>query len=426
MASEDAVYRESSQYRLWSFSPAQLANLRAQTNELASTSIDERLRERAADEAAARTAAAGAGSPSAAAAAAAAALAALAYLTPAEEKLLLDFYTVELLRAGQFTEQPTDVQATAAVFFRRFYVTHSIMTYPPAALFKTALFFGAKSEGYYHKLDGFADKFPNTTAADILAGEFLLCQGIRFAFDVKHPFRALEGAVMELRRLADVDAERGEADEEGRISDSRVSNAHRRARAILKFSPLVTDAYFHYTPSQIMLAALWLADQGLVERLLLRETFHRPPTSSTAASDTAAKPKKKKSEAEWERVNGTDVRDCVMATVAACSALLATEPPERLTEYWGQPDSNNIIKPLLKKLKSCRDPDRFNLVALQQTKREGTVKSYARTAAVAAAAGDGDASVFGPNLGLIGGGAPEAKRRKLAKGLEDPFGPPLR
>lgn len=47
----------------------------------------------------------------------------------------------------------------------------------------------------------FADKLPNTTAEEVLAGEFLLCQGIRFCFDVRHPFRALEGVILELRRL---------------------------------------------------------------------------------------------------------------------------------------------------------------------------------------------------------------------------------
>ncbi|CAK7212224.1 hypothetical protein SCUCBS95973_001386 [Sporothrix curviconia] len=443
MASEDAVYRESSQFRLWSFSPGQLGSLREQTNELAHASIEERRRESSSAESGS-DAAAGSG---------------VAYLTPAEEKMLLDFYTVELLRAAKFTEQPTDVQATAAVFFRRFYVTHSIMTYPPAQLFKTALFFGAKSEGYYHKLDGFAEKFPNTTAADILAGEFLLCQGIRFAFDVKHPFRALEGSVMELRRLVDVDAQRGGATTTNgtgngdndtaaaELTDSRVSNAHRRAREILKFSPLVTDAYFHYSPSQIMFAALWLADRPLVERLLLGETFHRPDDRDRDPATTAtpilpgggnASKKKKNEAAEWERVNGADVRDRVLAAIQACSELLAAEPPERFTEYWGQPESNNIIKPLLKKLKLCRDPDRFNLVALQQAKKQGAVKSYSKggmaedgavfgksLSSVGNGNGNGNASAHGSGAANTPDSLHEAKRRKVAK-LEDPFGPPLR
>ncbi|KJR84956.1 cyclin H [Sporothrix schenckii 1099-18] len=448
MASEDAVYRESSQFRLWSFSPSQLETLREQTNALAHESIEERRRETS-NGANGNGNGSGNGSgsgsngeddkgtPSGSGST-------VVYLTPAEEKMLLDFYTVELLRAAKFTEQPTDVQATAAVFFRRFYITHSIMTYPPAQLFKTALFFGAKSEGYYHKLDGFAEKFPNTTAADILAGEFLLCQGIRFSFDVKHPFRALEGAVMELRRLVDVDDQtRNAANDEEEISDSRVSNAHRRAREILKFSPLVTDAYFHYSPSQIMFAALWLADRALVERLLLGETFHRPASLGAAAADVAtpilpgggsASKKKKTEAADWERVNGAGVRDRVLGTIQRCSELLATEPPERFTEYWGQPESNNIIKPLLKKLKLCRDPDRFNLVALQQAKKAGAVKSYAKTSTHVAGGMDDDAAVFGKTLGTISGAGTgtntpdslhEAKRRKVAK-QEDPFGPPLK
>ncbi|CAK7275020.1 hypothetical protein SEPCBS57363_006464 [Sporothrix epigloea] len=420
MASEDAVYRESTQFRLWSFSPTQLDSLRQQTNELARASIEERRRASSDSD----HAEAGSG---------------IAYLTPSEEKLLLDFYTVELLRAAKFTEQPTDVQATAAVFFRRFYVTHSIMTYPPAQLFKTALFFGAKSEGYYHKLDGFAEKFPNTTAADILAGEFLLCQGIRFAFDVKHPFRALEGAVMELRRLVDLDAQKATSDtREDELTDSRVSTAHRRAREILKFSPLVTDAYYYYSPSQIMFAALWLADRALVERLLLGETFQRPGGTDPATAGTPIPPgggnvsKKKKNEAaNWERVNGTQVRDRVMAAIQSCSELLNKEPPERYTEYYGQPESNNMIKPLLKKLKLCRDPDRSNLVALQQAKKQGAVKSYNKGRL------DEDGAVFGKSLGSVpasnGSSSAnnmtdslhEAKRRKVAK-LDDPFGPALR
>ncbi|OAA65623.1 cyclin-like protein [Niveomyces insectorum RCEF 264] len=429
MASEDEIYRQSSQFRLWSFSPAQLANLRTQTNALAQASIAERRRRREEEEEGEEEDERGlkikveggedhqhhqhnngdrGRSQSAAATGTGAAAADIAYLTPAEERLLLDFYTVELLRAAQFTEQPTDVQATAAVFLRRFYITHSLMTYPPAALFKTALFFGAKAEGYYHKLAAFADKFPNTTAADIVAGEFLLCQGLRFAFDVKHPFRALEGAIMELRRLQDASAAAGASGTPGRTSASedsgsnneltedRIAAAHRRARAILKFSSLVTDAYFHYTPAQIMLAALWLADRGLVERLLLQETFRRATNGGGAE------------------------------TTPACAALLAAEPPERFTAYWGQPESNNLIKPLLRKLKTCRDPDRWDLVALQQAKKAGPVKTYA--AAGVGAEAEADGAVFGTKTSTsTGTGTPdsahEAKRRRV---LDDPFGPPLR
>ncbi|KAI0470756.1 cyclin ccl1 [Xylariaceae sp. FL0804] len=346
MATEDARYRQSSQYRLWSFSPSQLLDLREKTNTLARTHISSRLR---------------ASTPP---------VDPLPeFLTPHEESTLLNFYTVELLRAAAFFQLPTDIQATAAIFLRRFYVTNSIMTYPPTELLKTCLFFGCKAEGYYMRLQKFAEKFPNTTGDEVLAAEYVLCQGIRFAFDVRHPFRALEGAVMELRRLGDFD-------------DDRINRAHRRTRDILKFSPLVTDAYFHHTPSQIMLAALAMADEGLVERML-REAFAG---------------------------QGEDAKDKIWGLVRDCRQVLEREPPERMANYWGTPESNKAVKPLNRKLKKCRDPDRVDLVALQKARREQAVQK------AKAKPGLNDDNVFGE---------PDTKRRKVAANGDDVFGPPL-
>lgn len=271
MVTEDERYRTSSQYRLWSFTPSHLSSLRAENNELATKAITARLQTSTPPVDPLPE-----------------------FLTPAEELALLNFYTVELLRAADFLEFPTDVRATAAIFLRRFYVTNSIMTYPPTELLKTCLFFGCKAEGFYKRLAEFAAKFPNTSGEVVLAAEYVLCQGIRFAFDVRHPFRALEGALMELRRLGDFD-------------NSRIDRAHRRARKILKFSPLVTDAYFHFAPSQIMLAALAMADEGLVERLL-REAFAG---------------------------QGQPAKDKVFAVIQACRETLEMELPERMTDHWG-------------------------------------------------------------------------------------------
>ncbi|KAK8116871.1 uncharacterized protein PG998_005152 [Apiospora kogelbergensis] len=243
------------------------------------------------------------------------------FLTPAEELSLVTHYTVELLRAAAFIELPTEIRATAAIFLRRFY------------LLKTCLFFGCKAEGHYMRLSKFADKFPNTTSEEVLAAEYVLSQGIRFAFDVRHPFRALEGAVMELRRLGD-------------FENRRIDKAHGKAREILKFSPLVTDAYFHYTPSQIMLAALATADEGL-----------------------------------------------------ACRAMLEKEPPEKMND---NEERKAIIKPLNRKLKKCRDPDRVDLVALQKARREQAMVKKPKIPVKA------DGAVFGESFG----DGRESKRRK--------------
>lgn len=277
MATEDERYRQSSQYRLWSFPPATLQELRDKTNGVAKQQISARLNTDSLPE----------------------------FLTTDEEKRLVKFFTTELIRAAQFCELPTEIRSTSAIFLRRFYITNSVMTYPPTELLKTSLFFGCKAEGFYIRLAKLADKFPNTTSEQILAGEFLLCQGIRFAFDVRHPFRALEGAILELRRRL--------PDEE-----SRINRAHVGARDILKFSALITDVYFHYAPSQVMMAALLIADAELVDTLL--------PASAQRAVD----------EPEGGLGAHTDPREKILRALQTCRDMLEEEPPERLTEYWGK------------------------------------------------------------------------------------------
>ncbi|EHL02603.1 putative Cyclin mcs2 [Glarea lozoyensis 74030] len=76
------------------------------------------------------------------------------------------------------------------------------MTYAPDTILRTALFFATKTENHYFRLSKFAEAIANTKPEDVLASEFLLTQGLRFTFDVRHPFRALEGAVMEMGAMA--------------------------------------------------------------------------------------------------------------------------------------------------------------------------------------------------------------------------------
>ena len=294
MATEDERYRQSSQYRLWSFSPATLQELRDKTNGVAKQQISSRLNTDNPPE----------------------------FLTTDEEKRLVKFFTIELIRAAQFCDLPTEIRSTAAIFLRRFFITNSVMTYPPTELLKTSLFFGCKAEGFYIRLIRLADKFPNTTSEQILAGEFLLCQGIRFAFDVRHPFRALEGAILELRRRLPED-------------DGRINKAHVRARDILKFSALVTDVYFHYAPSQIMMAALLMADSGLVD-ILLPQPAQPPP-----------------SEADRDFGANTDQREKILAALQACREMLEEEPPERMTEYWGNVSKSSASLPSIRHANSA-------------------------------------------------------------------------
>jgi cyclin H len=144
------------------------------------------------------------------------------------------------------------------------------MTFHPTDILKTALFFATKVENYYISLTKFEDAIEKTKPEDVLGSELLLIQGLKFTFDVRHPFWALEGVVMELQALSRGEVPAllggdGGTEERPRNVEKRARDAHGKAREYLKTSILLTDVYFHFTPSQIMMAALMIADKALTE-----------------------------------------------------------------------------------------------------------------------------------------------------------------
>lgn len=126
---------------------------------------------------------------------------------------------------------------------------------------------------------------------------------------------------------------------------NRVREAHGKAREYLKTSAILTDAYFHYTPSQIMLASLLIADPELTDWYMrVKFTSSNNPESEET------------------------LRDKVMMALEDCSNMLKTIPPS------SKPSSDEIValKTLNKKLQKCRNPDKIDLVAINKVaKREG-------------------------------------------------------
>lgn len=220
------------------------------------------------------------------------------------------------------------------------------MTYHPTSILKTALFFATKTENHYFRLTKFADAIGKTKAEDVLASEFLLTQGLRFTFDVRHPFRALEGAVMEMQAYA-----KGIPPMPGREAvtippkledlNKRVREAHGKAREYLKTSALLTDVYFHYTPSQIMFASLLIADKDLTTWYLSTKM----PTSSST--------------------DPTYIK--LLEMLQSCADMMATIPPT------SKPSATELteLKQLAKKLLKCQNPEMADLVKLnKQRKRD--------------------------------------------------------
>jgi cyclin H len=289
-----------------------------------------------------------------------------------------------------------------------------------------ALFLATKTDNYYMSLRAFTERIPNSSTEDIVAPEFLLSQGLRFTFDVRHPFRGLEGGIMELLAIAQGDGRPGphhpdqtaaglqnvlqgiapapaSAKADTNIT-TRISRAHHNAREILKSAAQMTDAYFLYTPSQIWLSALLLADKPLAE-FYLDVKLGPNPGSAATSNGYATNPL-------------TPLRLKIQITLTPSSALLASYSPPSAPE--ADPDTAaaklKSLKRIAKKLYHCQNPEKLDLVGLNRAhKRDstGTGTGTATAAGTPAGADSGSGNVDG------GGGGSEveraAKKRKLER-----------
>lgn len=261
----------------------------------------------------------------------------------------------------------------------------------------SALFLATKTENNYISLRAFAEKLPKATPEGIIAPEFLLTQGLRFTFDVRHPQHGLEGGFMELVAIARGKAKLspGSTEPAAQLQSKmvklerkdkggpqpmtpedvvkRIQAAHTVAKEILKTSALLSDVYFHYTPSQIWLAAFLIAD----ETLALLYIKSKIPLSSP-------------------------VREEVMNTLSSCGAMMNAS----VSIKPGKEELKELTR-IDKKLYKCRNPEKVDLVGINKAqKRDGEAKD--------------------------GSGLDEkvVKKRKLErensmKEGEDVFGPPL-
>lgn len=275
------------------------------------------------------------------------------------------------------------------------------MTYSPKTIMPCALFLATKTDNFYMSLRQFAEKVPgDATAEDIIAPEFLIMQSLRFTFDVRHPFRGLEGGVMELQAMAEgqgqpaphlphqtsEDLRRGilavpaapNAPQSSSITD-RIARAHTTTRELLKTAAQMTDAYFLYTPSQIWLAAFMLADRPLAEYYL--DTKLGGPTDTQADNPLY------------------DLRAKLLRTLNDCAALLQSYKPLN-----SDPEQMKNLKRIGKKFYYCQNPEKISLAGQ---------KRIPAAAAAAAAASGGEGGTSESEVERL------AKKRKLEREQKD-------
>lgn len=375
---EDDLFRTSTQYRLWSYSPEALRELRKETNRLAILKLRRSLN---------KTQRSIEGQPEAHEDEEP------EFLTPEEELKLVGRYCNVLMEFSDTLELPTnvkvslrvpncsysitvalirnvfDVQATAVQYLRRFYLSNSPMLHNPKQFMPTTLFLATKTDNHYISLNKFASKLYGSSPEAVKAPEFTLVQGLRFSFDVRHPNRGLEGGFMELQAMlqgryeprplsplspqsiAEAILTVPSTDPSTPWEPSivgvgkRLQAAHQKASYLLKTSALLSDAYFMYTPAQIWLSAFQAADQPLAEFYL--RTIVSGLELSQQANDS--KQDLYRSNPQWSNDDISQKLSPVLAALEGCKQLLISKDAAKMNE-----EERKELKPLLKKLTRCQ------------------------------------------------------------------------
>ncbi|AMD20476.1 HDL268Cp [Eremothecium sinecaudum] len=259
--SDDDLYRTSTQYRIWSFKKDQLEKLRKDLNSKAAKVTEDQILEFKASH------------PELTEEELAAIESQAMPLTVEEELKLVSFYARKVKQFSSSLNLPTEVTATAISFFRKFFLSNSVMEIHPKNILLTAIFLACKSENYFIGIDSFSQKTKSKKEA-ILEYEFNLLESLHFALLNHHPYRALHGFFLDIQSILT-----GKVDLEylGQI----YTNCKKRIT-----EALLTDVVFLYSPPQITLAVLLIEDLALVEKYLEMKFPEDTPETAPASADS--------------------------------------------------------------------------------------------------------------------------------------------
>ncbi|KNE56980.1 cyclin ccl1 [Allomyces macrogynus ATCC 38327] len=270
------LYSYSTQFRHWRFTFTELASMRRDANAAAAAAALAPLREEAElkDEKA----------PDA-----------IAFVTPDEERLLVQFYVqmteavckqfrvkeMERRQANRSTLPalaPVDSvwMATSITFIKRFYLYKSAIEYDPKSVMAACVFLASKVENTKIDVSELMRVVKGLDPARIKELEFTVADVLRFEFAVRHPFEAVFGLYLDLQTVLPVDQHAPLLDQLDKTRD---------AAMVWATYASTTDAMLVYMPSQVAMACWLLAARqtGLpFEQRFLNAPNKFPPTELTA------------------------------------------------------------------------------------------------------------------------------------------------
>ncbi|KAK6496094.1 hypothetical protein TWF481_002118 [Arthrobotrys musiformis] len=364
---EDQLYTTTTQCKTWSFGPSTLSTLRSSTNAAGVRSI-KRGWKRARLEASSSTNTPLATTPIPSSSNSTpipippsdpSSIPDPETLTPSEELTLVNYYMLRLMAMSDVFSFPSSVKATACVFLSRFHLHHSVHSYHPKHLLTTILFLATKTENNYLSTAEFCKRIPKLTPEAVLKYEFKVAGGIGWDFEIRHPLRGADGGIMELlTALTSNNPDPGLQalkDKLGQTPSRRVTDAAGKMKAFLTKEALVSDVYYHYTPPQIFLGALYLADKELAEAYI----EWRFGENSTMGRPLKKKKKEKKGKEKATEEDSSEASKkppalapkLIPAVIACADMMLKAQEYEKIPV--------DVLKRIDKKLHRCQNPQKF-------------------------------------------------------------------
>ncbi|XP_073049024.1 cyclin-H1-1 [Primulina eburnea] len=117
-------------------------------------------------------------------------------LKPEEEQLLRAFYEFKIQDVCDAFKFPRKIQATALIYFKRFYLQWSVMEHHPKNIMLTCIYAACKAEENHVSAEELGKGIEQDHQM-ILNNEMLVLQSLGFDLIVYAPYRALEGFVID-------------------------------------------------------------------------------------------------------------------------------------------------------------------------------------------------------------------------------------
>lgn len=239
----DELYRRSTQYRFWSFTKDELSDLRIKVNarglEILRKRIDslsddsDLLIKRYVNEE-------------------------FKNIAVEEERQIVTYYARKCSDLSNFFKFTTQVKLSAISYLFKFYLVHSIMEYYPQQIMYTCLFLSAKSENNFIGINNFSKAIPKTTPESILKFEYLILDTMRFTLTCHHPMRPMYGFYLDIQNVLT------------KLDFNRLCKDFEHCKNLINES-VFTSVQFLFTPPQIALAVLYIVDDVVCMRYLMRK-----------------------------------------------------------------------------------------------------------------------------------------------------------